>query len=457
MTAVLIFAFILASSLNVNPLPAIAVVLLLTAAWLVNMIRGVGVEKLSATILTNYGYWIVSLFVLANVPLATFLDYNFFRWDGRIFFFYAPLLFFCSVTVIERHARRLLLAWLLLTAAICGIALLQYFVGLPLPGGYEMAPTEATPQGYHKLINGLQNTHNAAGTYFSLAAMTWLILLVGSTRHDFPLPRWFLWACTVTIGLAFILTLSREAFVGTIAGLSFQSYRWVTRGRFWQVVAAGMAALILFGIVVASNSAVNDRVFATSAADHNVSTRLDEWSSTARLIASSPVVGIGFSRWNDVFDCQINVCRRQDNGFGYVGIPGLVRLAVGFPAGNGDASPHNSYVLTAAETGFLGLGLLLLLWAVMFRRVGDVIRWATPGSFDQRLGWAAQATIPYALADAMFAHGLGAPAVGLPVSLVVGLAIARHRRETQLAEQPALLLQSTQMAPAARAAMHAEG
>ena len=80
-----------------------------------------------------------------------------------------------------------------------------------------------------------------------------------------------------------------------------------------------------------------------------------------------------------------------------------------------------------AESGLIGLSLLLWLWIALYRR----LRRAESDYAEERelAGFfkACEAMIIFALVSAIFGHALAAPSMGIPVLTAIGVGLSYHR------------------------------
>ncbi|HLF72068.1 MAG TPA: O-antigen ligase family protein [Dehalococcoidia bacterium] len=397
------------------PALTVAAGFLLALITLWRYLRGRRPDGVSLLIMINYGYWLTSAVLVGFVPLRMFANPAFWRWDGRIFFAFVPLLFFLSSKFSLRQARTLVTVLLVVSVPICLLGLAQYVLRSDLGLPVELA--KPVPGGKLWEFHGLMKSHNAAGTFFGGVALTWIILLTLAWREDYPLPKSILLGMTTLVFIAFVFTLSRTGYLAFVAGFALLATRLIHRRIQWRLVGAIAVVLIAITALAAFESDVPERIKTTSFDDNNVSKRLHYWTTSIDLIPKSPIVGIGFSRWNDY--------RYVDNGRAYFkGIKGIAMTPANVPIVNTKGTPHNSYFAFAVETGLFGLGLVLVLWYAIWRRLASLRIEETDGEFGAALKLAAMSLVPFALAAALVGHALSSPATMLPFTIVAGLAIA---------------------------------
>ncbi|MBM3703051.1 MAG: O-antigen ligase family protein, partial [Actinobacteria bacterium] len=81
------------------------------------------------------------------------------------------------------------------------------------------------------------------------------------------------------------------------------------------------------------------------------------WEKAWYLFSQSPIFGIGYGRQNDIFPEIYHKLK---------GIPGIFSFYLNPSYFFNDSQAHNSYVQFLAETGVVGMGLLLIFWSLCF-------------------------------------------------------------------------------------------
>lgn len=165
-------------------------------------------------------------------------------------------------------------------------------------------------------------------------------------------------AITVLLAAGLYLSFSRGAWLGTAAAAG--ALIVFAPRRLWLGVTLGAAALI--GLLVLSNagwlpSSISERLADAGTlleirdvrgvpindANYALIERQAHWQAALNMLADQPWTGVGFSNYQPVYE--------------------KYRL-LNWPMPLGHA--HNIYLNVAAETGFIGLGLYLLIWIVTF-------------------------------------------------------------------------------------------
>ena len=229
-----------------------------------------------------------------------------------------------------------------------------------------------------------------------------------------PLPRIVLGLLTGTVAIAALLTGSRAAILGLFAAAVMIAFHGTQRAR----TRKALAVVALVGVLVMSFSTeLRSRIIETDVAEHNVSVRLDLWEETPRLAMQSPLLGIGYSRWNDVIIREGATMSLRSE------IPGIVSTGAGLPVRSVDDTAHNSYLMIAAEQGVVGLGLSLFLWFALFRRVRLGAQ-RTDGVIAPPLSVIATGLIAFLAAVSLVGHAMSSPTTVTAVAIPLGLALS---------------------------------
>jgi len=232
------------------------------------------------------------------------------------------------------------------------------------------------------------------------------------------MPRRFQHGLTfLVLVIGLVLTLSRESFIAFIVGIVVVAL--VDRRRqLWRGLALVAVSFTVFGVVnTLDHSAPFHRVESLGPSNHNTAQRLKQQGPSLSYFESSPIFGIGFSRWNDVWNENLHYWRGS-------GLPHFVWFATGYKPVNDDQQPHNSYLLFGAELGVVGLGLILSFWGLYLLEMLGAFRRYLSGSFEQAYVASAGAIGVFVLVVSLFGNGLSLPSLGLVACFFGGTAVA---------------------------------
>jgi len=354
-----------------------------------------------------YVYWFSS-YILSGAPLGNLFSFDFIRRDGALFVAYLPLLLFGDLALGSRFVRRGLTLFLTCMALVATLGVLEFEDNVGVSVGLANLPDSLQFVHYAALsdfgFHGLFEAHNSAGAVYGLAACLALALLVYSPSANVFSARTF-WFVTCFTGLT--LSKSRTAyiaFVGTFALVFLTSkkhYRKVSK-----VAVFVLIPLIYFWL---SQPQVTHRAAAISSLDDpNVIGRFEHFSEALYDINISPVVGIGFGRFND-----------ESKKFS--GIPHLLYFATGGDVVNDSSHAHNSYLHFLAEGGIVGLTLMLGVWISLLRWVRKIQGRFAETTFSYAFANGIQACIVFEFLISFTEHSMGTAVSSLLVLTMVGL------------------------------------
>lgn len=211
------------------------------------------------------------------------------------------------------------------------------------------------------MLIGLNNAHNATGSVYALACIFALAFVLKSHKKH---KIYYIIILLLCLG-GLVMTQSRGSYIGFIIGaflvawLHFRSIR-----KF--IIFTAITLIASLPLLFLTN--LHERfiqIFYTSS--WTIGTRIKLWQKALYLFKQSPVFGVGFGRFNDIY---FNI-----NNSGYTLIKldefiGVPKIFYTYQAPNFDfssAHAHNSYLQFLAETGVIGLGLIMLFWILCYR------------------------------------------------------------------------------------------
>ncbi|MBI2321085.1 MAG: O-antigen ligase family protein, partial [Chloroflexi bacterium] len=254
------------------------------------------------------GWALLALVGLAAAALLLGLPYGLPPENARLFakLVAATLFFFVARDLLaDSGARREVVALLVLAAgaaALVGVGL--YLLPPPTaietlsalgPLGYPTGPAvlRYLPDGERLRAIGTSVDPNV----FGAALMVAVVLIVAQVASPArALPRPLLVGCTLAVGVALLLTLSRGSWVGTYAGLWFVAV--AGRVRALAVALAMLPALAL--VTPGAERYVGHLVAGLQTADPATVLRLTEYRQAVELISEHPWLGVGFGNAPDV-------------------------------------------------------------------------------------------------------------------------------------------------------------
>lgn len=419
--------FIIFSSITGTYLLAIPILIIIgigvsLIGFFVNWLRSKNfrINKIGILIFINFLYWIVSGFLVGSVDLTSFANPLFYDGDARIFLSYTSLLFFCvSPSGLDNLNYALKI--------IRCLSIFSFFLFL------LWIPTKAQfiSEGLANNFAAFLTSHTGAGTFFGfLSVILFVYGYFAKSKFDLALSFMML--------LAVFGTGSRATLVGlVVVGFWFVFSNFQLK-KFIFMALATAALLIMMPIVAAhtferTSSLFDSEIFTLIyeqikigqsdlwqpgdserelvSGDMNVLSRIVFWSYAIHRFSQSPLIGIGWGRYNDL-------------NLSLSGIPGFFYLATSGEQRFGAASAHNSYLMLLCESGVIGLILSLWLWGSIYLNLSKAKIYFSQSPLIQSYFIAAQATVWFTLTAAMFGHSLAAPSVCIPVLTFVGTGLS---------------------------------
>lgn len=303
-------------------------------------------------LIAAYLYWISS-YLATSAPVSNMFSFDFVRFDGALLIAYVPLLLMVDLHLDPQFIQRLLRVFLGAMSLVALLGLAEFIDNTLAPLGLTWLPDPL--QFMHdaslstQIFHGFFRAHNAAGAIYAMAALLAFSLLVRGEKPS--LMSWpTVWFASGVVGL--MLTQSRTAYVAFFATLVIMFCR---RGSLINAMKYGVPILLPILYFLLLQPTVNRRTQEVSdLEDPNVVTRFFYYQRAFDDFLQSPVVGIGFGRFND----ELKI---------YSGVPHLLYFATGGSVENNDEHAHNSYLHFLAEGGVVGLGLMLGIWVSLFR------------------------------------------------------------------------------------------
>jgi hypothetical protein len=215
-------------------------------------------------------------------------------------------------------------------------------VGLAL-AGIDMAPAQASEDAavYQGRLQGVVGDPNFMAAFIVPALVLAAALQSSVGVHA----RALLVAAMIVLVVGLVATQSRGGLFAALVALVAAFV--VMRGRRGAVLGAGAVALVVIGVWLSANPAVLERL--QSAEQDRGSGRQDLWLVAWRMSGDQPITGVGLKNFT-VHSGE------------YVREPGALRyvdLVVDSPH-----VVHNTYLEMLAESGVVGLGLMLALAAI---------------------------------------------------------------------------------------------
>lgn len=395
---------------NKYPYLMIASVLLVVGISLISFLYIKGINPYSKPILIIltiiFVYFLLSYFY-SGQSIKNIFTFNYLRYDGNFFFCYI-LFFALSVPFFDyRKVSRYYFYFIFaLFSVFAIIGILEFYTG-----AYKLT-VQMTEQSAGKLFVALNHAHNATGSVYSIVSIFALIFFLREKKRSLKVLY-----CVVFILclVALFLTKSRGSWLGMLAGLVF--VLWFNY-RSWKKFVAALSALMIMFIPLGFFTGIFNRLMQIFdfSATATTTIRLNLWDKALYLFSQSPIFGVGFGRFNDIHLFSFERLR---------GIYGLFALYLDPIFIFDDATAHNSYLHFLAETGLVGLILLMAFWIICliitmkgFLKVKD--------EFLKRVLLSASSSIIILFVLSLTENYMSATTAMICVSLIVSLSIGLY-------------------------------
>jgi len=419
-TALMVLVGILDNTVPAIPIAAMGAVVLRGTStrlqyWL-------GFKRIEWAIVICLAYWVASFF-WSGQNLGELISYDFLRHDGAMLISYTAFIFFLGWPLKAKYCR---IFWLVFLAVLSGVALAGAAINLNLPySGYlehlgivgvEEVGSEVQSAG--GIFYGWYRAHNTAGGAYAVAVVL-ALALVQETKLGWK-QRMFRRGLVICCLIGLALTYSRGAWLGFVAGAAIVLPIRKLSQTFKVALLLGVPMLL---VALMSSSVVARMDTFTDPYSGTAGERLDLWAEALQDFANSPIVGMGYGRYNDIFEQ-------------FTGARGIIWVATKGIVISDDSHAHNSYLHFLAEGGILGLLVTAFVWWYAWKEL-SFFESHFPRSQLYWLEKASKACLVVALVQALTEHVMGRGTVVLILDALIGMTIAAARFEARAAQAAA--------------------
>ena len=348
-------------------------------------------------------YFILSYF-FAGQSLKDFFKFSFLRNDGNFFFCYI-LFFALSVPFFNyKILSKFYFYFIFISFSIFAIiGIIEFYTD------YFKLTVQMTEQFAGRLFLALNYAHNATGSVYAVVSIFALIFFLREKKKLLKILYLFILFLCI---MALFLTKSRGSWLAFAVGVIF--VLWLNY-RSWKKFLITLSAMIVASLPLIFFTGALKRLLQifNFSATATTTIRLDLWSKAWYLFSQSPIFGVGFGRYNDIHIYSFERIR---------GICGFFALYLDPNFIFDNATAHNSYLQFLAETGVIGLFLLMSFWIICliitirgFLKVKD--------EFAKRVLLSASSSIIVLFALSLTENYMSATTVMICISFVVSVAI----------------------------------
>ena len=301
-----------------------------------------------------YIYFILSYFI-SGQPLNSFFTYEFLRHDGSFFFNY--ILFFALAIPFFNYKKAATIYFKFLFFIFSTFAL--FAIGMYLSKKFSII---------FKLQNGEENftafnfAHNATGSVYALVSIFLLAFFLWERNKKFKIVYIIMFVLCLT-GL--FLTRSRGSYISF--GVGAIVVLWIYFRSFNKFIKALIVMVAALVPIIFISGAYKRILQIFDFKEANISWRTILFERAMYMFRQSPIFGVGFGRFNDINFPDMTNNFSFNNMHVFLGYPKLVSFFMEGTFNFNDAHAHNSYAQFLAETGIIGLGLIILFWILCFK------------------------------------------------------------------------------------------
>jgi len=373
-----------------------------------------------------YIYFMLSYFT-SNQTISNFFSYQFFRYDGNFFFNYIPFFALAVPYFDYKKAARIFIIVIFSTFTLVSfIGLIEY-----LTEGFSLF---FRIQNGERVFTALNFAHNATGSVYALVC----IFLLAFILLERKIKKKALLAIAFVVCLAgLLLTRSRGGYIGFAMGTLVVLWLYFKSWIKFLVTAFSLAAVT--APIVYATGAFSRIIKIFDFTEANISWRFILWQRAWHLFLRSPIFGVGFGRYNDIsYEAWTEVMPNPDL---FIGFPGAAAFYMEPYYEFSFSHAHNSYFNFLAETGLLGLGLLIFFWIVCYRRILRGYNF-TKDNYSKKIFLSCMGGIAALFALSLTENYFSATTVMMCLSMIVSLAIGIHWQETFTSNNDFRLIQN---------------
>ena len=298
-----------------------------------------------------FTYLLLSYFFSGQLVTKLF-SYSFIRSDGNFFFCYIIFFILAIPFFNYKKAATIYFIFLFFIFSIFSLfGILEYIYG-------KTSVMIQTDVSAGKMFTALNFAHNATGSVYAVVSLFALVFFLNEPKKKLK----FIYLFVLIICLAgLFLTKSRGSYIGFAIALIF--VLWINY-RSLKKFLISVSIFVIASIPIIFTTGAYKRILQIFKFSKDINTayttvvRLELWKKAWYLFLKSPIFGIGFGRFNDI---------EPSNYYRLKGFNGILSIYNDSNYIFSASTAHNSYLQFLAETGIVGLGLLILFWILCYR------------------------------------------------------------------------------------------
>ncbi len=360
-----------------------------------------------------YIYFTLSYFI-SNQMIDNYFSYSFLRHDGNFFFNYLPFFALAIPYFNYRKVTNIFFKFVFFTFTFASIiGLIEYFTKK-----FELF---FGTQNGEEVFLVLNNTHNATGAVYTVVCIFLLAFSLLEKKKYIKI-IYFLAMFICLAGLLF--TRSRGSYAGFVVGavvVIWLYHRSLIKFSITMIVMLAASIPIIFF------TGTFDRIkMIFDLSEGNILVRFALWEKAWNLFIRSPIFGVGFGRYNDINYISKSEATPYPDLF--IGYPNIAAFYMEPTYRFGFGHAHNGYFQFLAETGIIGIGLLVFFWILCYKKIlrGYNI---TKDGFSKKVFLSSLGGIASLFALSLTENYFSATTVMLCLSMTISLAIGLSWQE----------------------------
>lgn len=298
-----------------------------------------------------FTYLLLSYFFSGQLVTKLF-SYSFIRSDGNFFFCYIIFFILAIPFFNYKKASTLYFVFLFSIFSIFSLfGIFEYIYG-------KTSVMIQTDSSAGKMFTALNFAHNATGSVYAVVSLFALVFFLNEPKKKLKFIYLFV---TIVCLIGLIITKSRGSYIGFAVALIF--VLWINyRSLKKFLISISIFIVVSMPIIFLTGAYIRILQIFKFSKDINVAyttvVRLELWKKAWYLFSQSPIFGIGFGRFNDIEPSSYYRLKGLDGILSVYNDPNYIFSA---------STAHNSYLQFLAETGIVGLGLIILFWILCYR------------------------------------------------------------------------------------------
>lgn len=369
-------------------------------------------NEILGILLVIYIYFISSYF-FSGQNFINFISYSFLKRDGNFFFCYILFFIFAVPVLNYKKLAKYYFAFIFPVFTLFSLfGITEYF----FDKWSLMVKTESYTG---RLFFALNNAHNATGSVYSIVCVFALVFFLKERKNNFKL-MYFLILLVNLLGL--FITKSRGSYLGfTLGAIFILWFYYRSVGKFFRAI--GILTLISLPFVYLTG--IYKRVLQIfDFSSTPTAVRFELWDKAWYLFSQSPLFGIGFGRFNDIF----SVDRNEFIFYRLKGYSGFITYYANQDFYHDASHAHNSYLQFLTETGIIGLILIMLFWILCFIKIFKAYL-NSDDNFTGKVYLSSAASIVTLFSLSFLENYLSATTIMIPISILTSLTIGLSWQE----------------------------